>query len=168
MKILENELKELATSESLDMKNMITSYSLDLRYTGQEYSMTIPIDRDLNRDTIHADFNTSYMARYGHSNNDDEIEIVCIRGATTFAWSKTASKYESNSISDSKVANVKTYFRSELIDCEVWHRDSLPQLLNGPAIIIESTGTTFIPPDWSIAVIENGHLLISKIEKGAA
>ena len=161
--LIDSELEELARSESLDINQLTKSHFLDLRYEGQEYSMTIPIGSDSKVSEIRRSFNDAYKKRYGHSNDDDEIEVVCVRGSISFEWTKIPLKSVDTPSSESQGLKTQVYLRGRWIDCEVWNRESLPRELMGPAIIVESTGTTFIAPGWRITHLPGGHLSVYRV-----
>lgn len=160
--LIDNELEELARSESLDINQMVKSHSLDLRYKGQEYSMTIVVDTDSELSAIRRAFNDSYKKRYGHSNEDDEIEIVCVRGSISLEWSKIPIQPHATSPVMEAGVKSQVYLKGKSIDCEVWNRESIPDGLMAPVIIVESTGTTFIAPGWRISHLPGEHLLVTR------
>jgi N-methylhydantoinase A len=165
LKLIDSELEELARSESLDISKMMKSHSLDLRYEGQEYSMTIVIDANSEVVGIRRAFNEAYKKRYGHSNDEDEIEVVCVRGSISYEWSKIPLPPISKSHIEGTGLKSQVYLQGQLIECEIWNRESLPKELMGPVIIVESTGTTFIAPGWCISDLPGGHLSVSKVRE---
>ena len=57
------------------------SLRADLRYVGQEYTLTIALDADRRawQDHLRKRFDDAYQVRFGHSNRDEDVEIVNLR-----------------------------------------------------------------------------------------
>lgn len=127
--------------------------------------MTIAIDSNSEVSGIRRAFNEAYKKRYGHSNDSDEIEVVCVRGSISSEWSKIP--LQTIEESDSKGSGLKSqvYLQGKRIDCEVWNRESLPKELMGPVIIVESTGTSFIAPGWRVSHLPGGHLFVNRVRE---
>ena len=62
---------------------MTTQVAVDARYVGQEYTVTIPVDVEIDFDgdppPFRTRFDDAYLARFGHANPDENLEIVNMR-----------------------------------------------------------------------------------------
>lgn len=160
-------------SEGVPADARYAQHSVDVRYLGQEYFLTVPLDsadEPLEADFLERlgeRFAHAYDARYGHSTLGAPIEIVTLRtrvvgalsGAQTFTIPAAESEDFAHEIR-------KVVFGGEELDTIVTERDALRagHTLLSPAIIIEPTATTVVPPGFSVLVEEHGALLITNLE----
>jgi N-methylhydantoinase A len=147
---------------------------LNLRYVGQEYSLTIPvaiaggrIETDAAR--IRALFEREYERSFGHT-IDEAAEIVAIRASAVtplpplrFAGSEPAARSAgfveerpAYSFSSGEWRTFAVVFRSAL---------GVGSKLDGPAIVLEPTATTYLDAGFVARSHESGVLLIDRAEE---
>ncbi|UFS58246.1 hydantoinase/oxoprolinase family protein [Subtercola endophyticus] len=157
-------------SDGLDAEAIRLEYSLDMRYMGQEYTLTIPIGEDVaptQPDFVAAAserFDTAHAGRFGHSNPGAPVEVVTLRVAAfgqmerptpapTHATTDTSYPFETRDI----------VFDKAVYPTPVIRRDVLKpgMLVEGPAVIVEQTATTVLPPHTRLSVDPLGSLVIA-------
>jgi len=151
-------------------ENLITvQRSLDLRYRGQSYTLNIPW-HDMEQSTH--DFHQSHQARYGHC-LELPIEVVNIRigvegpgsriNMSPISSTETNLRAAGAHIPDPNVP-VKVQLYNVEGDTWVYERNYLErgQVISGPALITETTSTSYIAPGWQCRVDDFGNLLVDK------
>ncbi|MCC6830897.1 MAG: hydantoinase/oxoprolinase family protein [Thermoleophilia bacterium] len=135
--------------------------ALDLRYRGQEFTLTIPCAPDETPAQIAARFEAEYAAIFATTLAHD-LEIVAVRSAlrtalraampaATFAPDAAATSVDAHSFG----LGHRTAFR-------VVQRTSLAPgtHLDGPAIILEDTATTYLDRGHTATVDPSGTLVV--------
>ncbi len=150
-------LKEAVADEDITITTR-----LDCRYQGQSYTLDIPYAylESTAVQQCQQDFIARHQQRYGHS-LDLPIEMVNVRVSLnalqkTFTLSEVPVK---NKVSEPmyRLGNdkeVAVYQRSDL---------AVSQIINGPALIIETTATTFVDSGWRCEMDVFGNLVLVNI-----
>jgi N-methylhydantoinase A len=166
-------LDELAT-EGVEPHMRTASHAIDIRYAAQEYTLTVPLehaDEPLEPGflaTVTARFASMHQARYGHANLGAPIEIVMLRTTTLGDLGKPEPQKWPQSVSTTYPQEVRSVvFGGQALDTVVVRRDDLHigHELAGPAVILENTATTVVPPGFDITVDDIGSLIIRAKEQ---
>lgn len=166
-------LEELA-SEGVEPEMRSATHAVDIRYASQEYTLTVPLegaDEPLKPDfleTVAARFASMHKARYGHANLGAPIEFVMVRTTTLGDLGKPEPVKWPVATSVSYPHEVRpVVFGGEALETVVVSRDDLHvgHELVGPAVILENTATTVVPPGFDITVDEIGSLIIRAKEQ---
>lgn len=133
--------------------------SAEMRYTGQEYSLLVPLKNDSVNEDLLESFHDSYFQRYGHSQKKAPVEFVALRmaGIVDFKKYKLDATIH-NSLKTKPSGKAKVYFKGEPIDTPIYSRRSLSQTVEGHAIILEESTTIIVPNNWNISPIQGEHL----------
>jgi N-methylhydantoinase A len=142
--------------------------SVDLRYRGQGYELNIPLTKNLLRD-----FEQEHQRRYGYTHPNREVEIVTLRlrglikspklnigtahiGADAFVRRGRAK------VDGHPSVQAPVFFDSKKLPTHLYSRDELKpgKKYPGPAIIIEYSATTVIPPGKQFHLDKAHSLLI--------
>ncbi|TNF36229.1 MAG: hydantoinase/oxoprolinase family protein, partial [Gammaproteobacteria bacterium] len=156
---LEQQARQEMASEIQGHKLHI-QYSVDLRYLGQSFTLNLPWQE---ASALTGAFHELHRERYGHD-LQAPVELVNVRvsvagEAPPFALS-TLSAQESAAVA---IRQVRLHGVSSPVN--VYIRDQLKpgQVLNGPALIVETISTTFVEPGWCCQPDGYGNLLLSKV-----
>jgi len=152
-RIAEEELREIAGD--CDMQ---AQYSVDLRYKGQSYTLNLLWD---SPEELEYAYHELHESQYGHR-MDIDIELVNIR--LRLLGEKPAFDLpEWQPVAEPQERFTKVYGFDEPV--LVLSRDALrvDQLIDGPALITETTATTWIDEGWRVRVDRWGNLLLSVI-----
>lgn len=144
--------------------------SADCRYQGQGFELSVPL-RDWSAETLNAIpelFHSAHRERYGHSNEDETVEIVTIRLATTGDMERISEKaadvaeqpLPAPAIVDRRQVSLPGYGTA---DVAVIERRSIPvgASFSGPAIIAQMDATTVILPDQRVNALSTGDLVVT-------
>jgi N-methylhydantoinase A len=161
--------RQTLVSEAVREEAMIFQKFLDIRYTGQEFSIPVPIpDESIDRGDVLAirkAFNDLHERRYGYHTPEQPVEIVNVR-------LKAIGKRKKLEFPPLKLRNEETpqistrsvYFENsdKALDCPIYRREKLGPgaEIIGPAIVQEYACTTVLFPGDRLKVAETGELLI--------
>ncbi len=162
------------SADGIDIETEATfRQSIDCLYEGQGYELNIEytgVEGDW-RSRIRQQFEEKHKREYGHSFEEDPVELLNLRVAA-FASSK---EYNPPTVEEGGVdpsqALTKThnvYFGSslepEIYDTPRYNRYDLQanNVIEGPAIIDEFDSTVIVNPDWEATVLETGTLELTR------
>jgi len=133
--------------------------SIDVRYSGQGYEINVPYDR-----RVIDSFRQEHRRRYGYDYPDREVELVTVRLRASIP-SSISTKRLSDPKKDAggqKPQQATVIFSGRKTPSTIWQRDQLPRgrKLSGPAIIVEYSATTVVPPRAVFRIDAAGNLII--------
>jgi N-methylhydantoinase A len=136
------------TQEGIALSDQSFHALVDMRYQGQSYELPIPLG-DSTHDPTSA-FHQAHQKRYGHAMPQRPLEVVNLRLQAIGRVEKPTLPHDS--ITPNDAANA--YLGHKTVEGETIHlyqRESfIPGAqLNGPALIFQLDGTTYLPAGWS-------------------
>jgi N-methylhydantoinase A len=169
MAALEAEGLEALAAEGIGRETGRVEHALDMRYVGQEYTLTIPVEwadepaSTAFDEAVAGRFHIAHNTRFGHSNPGAPIELVVVR-ATALGDLGRIDRQRSPLEADPSyaVAERQVVFGRRERTTSIVRRDDLVPgaTVPGPAVIVEQTATTVVPPGCTARVDEVGTLLI--------
>jgi len=125
---------------------------LDLRYAGQSYELSVPLRRDFRRL-----FHQQHEKSYGYVHPRRPLEIVNLRLRLTIRTPKPQLRAHRTRHPDPAPARVKTkpvWFAGRFHSTSLYDRERLEPgaRFAGPAVVVEYSSTTVVPPDYSCEV----------------
>jgi N-methylhydantoinase A len=151
---------DMLRAENVPLDEAYVRFFVDVRYAGQEFSMTVPLREGAPFHVLIDDFQTLYHGRYGHSSPGSGIEVVAVRTRVGRHFEQHSSQDEPPT-SGGPTENQLVHFADGSRLSPVHHREHVLEL-GGPALIIESTSTTLLPPHWRAERLVGGHLLLHR------
>ena len=161
-----NELKK----EKVPAEHQLLEYSADMRYMWQAHYIDLPLpNRTLNESDISdikQRFDDRYESTYGHKREiGAQIVHLKVKGIGSLQKpSLTEINSSGLNINDSVKESRDVYIRGKgFVKCNVYDRKKIPIMvkINGPAIVEESTSTTFIGENDTLELDKYGNLLIA-------
>ena len=133
-----------------------THLSIDVRYRGQSNTLNLPWK---NIATLAADFHRAHEHQYGHR-IDTDIELVNLRVRASVqqaplklpAWEATETLRETFTTMPGTSEPVRVINRAAL---------SVAQQVTGPALITETSSTTWLADGWCAGVDISGNLMLA-------
>jgi N-methylhydantoinase A len=152
--IAEQELKEIAGD--CDMRAL---YSVDLRYRGQSYTLNLLWD---SPDELEYAFHELHDSQYGHR-MDIDVELVNLRlrllgEKPSFEmpeWQPAVEAEENFAVVHGVAGPVRVLLRDAL---------QPGQSIEGPALITETTSTTWVAEGWRTEVDRWGNLIFRSLQ----
>ena len=139
---------------------------LDLRYAGQSYELSVPFKRDFRRL-----FDQQHMRAYGYSHAGRRIEIVNLRLRLVIRTPKPRLHvHPTRAAVPVKMKSKPVWFDGRFRATPVYDRERLAAgaRLQGPAVIVEYSSTTVVPPDFRCEVDKYLNLVLTRAPRRGA
>ena len=165
---LEERARLMVKEDGFDDQAITLEPSADLRYSGQEYTVTLPLDTHQGMkaliEGIPDQFAEAHNVRYGHSNPGEAVEFVNLRMAAFGGMTRPRPQALPAGDVPSPAGFERTWFGDTWFETPVYQRSELPRAaeLAGPAIVLEDACTTLVPPSWTATVSGHGHLVLNR------
>ena len=133
---------------------------LDLRYAGQSYELSVPFQKDFRRL-----FDQQHMRAYGYSHPGRRIEIVNLRLRLAIRTPKPRLRvHKTRDATPAKRKSKPVWFDGRFRNSPVYDRERLAAgtQLRGPAVIVEYSSTTVVPPDFRCDVDKYLNLVLTR------
>ncbi|MEN8219886.1 MAG: hydantoinase B/oxoprolinase family protein [Pseudomonadota bacterium] len=161
---LESVLKDLekqGRSELLQHDNISVQYKVHLRYAGTDSALLIDFAPCADMKTA---FASAHQQRFGFVRDTPLIvEAVSVEviGATHV---EVENPPQAPKKIMAPIATVSMISAEQIHTTPVYSRDdlSIGQKLNGPAIIIEKTGTTVVEPHWQVEITPRYDIVLTR------
>jgi N-methylhydantoinase A len=143
--------------------------ALDVRYKGQEHSLTLTLDNNkgvlnLPSKKIRDQFEKEYFEIYG-TNLEVLLEVVTVRVALRKSLSKRVlqSNHKQEERKDKSI-EAYSFIKEKFVPFKIVERSQLEmgKIIEGPAILTESTTTTYIDVNASFVLDRSGCVFITK------
>jgi N-methylhydantoinase A len=134
---------------------------LDIRYQGQSYELSVPFTPGFRQN-----FHREHARAYGYAYPERPLEIVNLRLRLVIPTPKSRwPMRKSGPAHQAQAALIKTqpvWFESKPRPTGIYDRRRLAPgaALRGPAVIVEYSATTVVPPDFACKVDEHLNLVI--------
>jgi N-methylhydantoinase A len=163
--------RELDRRTASAMKAASREGHLDMRYVNQEHTLTVrvPIDEDgkvtAPAEDLAARFAEEHEATFGHR-ADAPVEVVAVRATcrTLLPRRSTQEVTASGSAPAPKHFPAFSFERGEVCEFALVERESLgaDDVVEGPAILLEGTATTYVDAGYVVRMHPSGALLIDR------
>jgi N-methylhydantoinase A len=141
--------------------------AVDLRYVGQEYTLTIQppsngVSIDIGPEELADLFALEYHRTFGHV-LDAKVEIVAVRAATRRSLPRKAmEQFAAGTMAEERTIEAFSFAEEGRTQFRVLPRSALQTgaQLEGPAIILEETTTSYIDSGFVVDVHPTGVLVV--------
>jgi N-methylhydantoinase A len=144
---------------------------VDVRYAGQTYEISVPFTSRFPQQ-----FRLEHEKAFGYAHENRPLEIVNVRvrivaptpkPANFSAPRMTRRWHEGAARSGTRSALIKhkpVYWDNAFVATPFYDRERLPTgcSIKGPAVVVEYSSTTAVPPDYDCRVDEHLNLLLSR------
>jgi N-methylhydantoinase A len=170
---MEQSLHRQFAADGIDRTRVTFARFADARYVGQGYELRVAIpDGPVNEGNVlrmAEAFHRRHEAEYGHCFVSSPIELVNIRVTGVGPTEKIQRLVSATggSLREAQVKTAQCVFRVPdgltTFQTVFYRRDKLPlgQVINGPALILQSDSTTVVPPGCRVGATEHGNLIIT-------
>ncbi|MEL0323416.1 MAG: hypothetical protein VXA00_03520, partial [Rhodospirillales bacterium] len=137
---------------------------VEARYLGQGFEAATVLFPHDTLSSFTERFHQTHTQEHGYDIRSRQIEIVNCRLTATATGFKTGPNAVRRS--DAEIQSIGTrkvcFDGKTLIETSIYDRSSTGpgHKISGPAIIIEKTATTVLPPDWAAIVDDYGNLIL--------
>ena len=166
--LLAKQGRAVLSAEKLDPEQIVLTHSLDLRYTGSESVLTIGRPEVLDNDW-RAAFELEHQRRFGYTRSEHSVEVVTARVRAVFQTQRSPSpniETDSNGAPAEPIRHASVHFGAEgRCEVPVFLREHLRVgvSVDGPALILEATGTVVIDPGFVFQMDPDGVLRLEDL-----
>ncbi len=137
--------------------------SLDMRYVGQSYELNVTVSERGFLELFHG----LHEARYGYSDPGKPVEVAAARVRGVGSLSRPVMQGEEFAGEDPSRARIgerETFFRSGPRTTGIYRREGLKpgNRAAGPALLVEYSATSLIPPGYEAGVDAHRNLVLRK------
>ncbi|MFI7469432.1 hydantoinase/oxoprolinase family protein [Nonomuraea sp. NPDC049646] len=162
---LEREALAALAGQGVPEERRRVEHAVDMRYEGQDYTLTVPL-RDAAEPgepgflaAVAARYAEAHTSRYGHATPEAPVEFVMLRSTGFGSFPRAAAgAAEPREETSGDVRDV--IFDGAVHRTPVLRRAGLTGSFAGPAIVVEETATTVIPPGCLATIDDNGFLIV--------
>ena len=166
MSLLKKRVLKRIIDDGADLRSIRYESSAEMRYTGQEYSLLVPLHKDSVDNVLLESFHEAYFLRYGHSQPDAPVEFVSLRMAGIVDFEKTKSTLSTvKSGGTIPVGETIVFFNGKSVSVPIYSRESIEKTIEGNAIVVEKSTTIIVPREWSILPTKGDHLIMERNSK---
>ncbi|RJL24715.1 hydantoinase/oxoprolinase family protein [Bailinhaonella thermotolerans] len=169
LRAMEAEALEALAGQGVPEGRRRAVHAVDMRYEGQDYTLTVPLDGAAEPDdpgfltAVAARFAAAHERRYGHATPEAPVEFVTLRTTGLGEFPRAAAGGADAVRHEPAPAVRKTVvFDGREHETPVLRRESMAPgtMTAGPAVIVEDTATTVVPPGCTARIDEHGLLVI--------
>lgn len=152
------------SAEGVEEEQIVLERFVDMRYIGQSYEITVPFGVHF----VH-DFHRLHHRMYGHSDQQKPTEIVNLRlralGKSTRPQIRRMELADEDP-SSAIVGTREAFFSGSFHKSILYDRGKLKpgNRLQGPALLVELSATTVLPPDFTCQVDQFENLILKRCE----
>ena len=158
---LSNQAKENLLSESIPIDQVQIKHSVYIRYQGSDSSLEIDF---ADATALSQAFTEKHQQLFGFASKDKEliVESISVEAVGILKQPKSC-KRTSSTTEAAPASRIKFFSGSKWHESPVYQRQDLApnQVINGPAMIIEDTGTNIVEPGWQATTTNEGHLVLT-------
>jgi N-methylhydantoinase A len=157
---------EALARQRIGATDICMRHFLDIRYTGQDFSLPIPVDPKCYaaeyRASVRDAFHEAHQVRFGYHDAGLSLEIVSAHLAATAPSTVHRLPATAQSEGSALLGKRAVIFGADPVDCRIYQRESLApgERIEGPAVIQEYASTTVLFPEDRAEVTPSGELLI--------
>ncbi len=150
-------------SQGVEIENVRVEKRAFVRYAGSHQSLAVDFGDEAE---IRARFDAAHKARFGFASpsRDLLIEILSVEaiGVTEGVSSDIVATAD---VSSEPIARIAMTVDGKSCDAPLYNRALLSSddIVDGPAVIIESTGTNIVEPGWRGRIDRYGNLILERV-----
>jgi N-methylhydantoinase A len=149
--------------EGFDADRARTSRRLDVRYQGQSHELSIPFSNGFREE-----FHREHSKAYGYADPDRPLEVVNLRlrleiPTPKFPW-RAPKSAPARQAPEALLKTTPVWFGAKPHSAGIYERQRLASgaRLRRPAVIVEYSATTVVPPDFNCTVDEHLNLILRR------
>jgi N-methylhydantoinase A len=164
---LARKAREEMKKEGFPTERARAELSLDVRYAGQAYELRVPFARDFRQR-----FHREHERAYGYADAGRQMEIVNLRLRLVIPTPKPRVRAQParvfRNLQKAAVKRKPVWFGERFWPTTFYRRADLGPgaRFSGPAVIVEYSSTTVVPPDFDCRVDGSGNLALTCRDKG--
>ncbi|MEJ2540883.1 MAG: hydantoinase/oxoprolinase family protein [Gemmatimonadota bacterium] len=146
--------RSLSDEEGLAPDGVTVERWVDARYRGQSFELRVPAADWLES------FHRAHEDRYGYARRSAAVEAVTLRAVAVAPPLEVAAVELPEASGPPPSQPGRTVVDGDVVDCpRYWRQELRPgHLLRGPALVLDYSATTWLPPGWELTIHPSGVL----------
>lgn len=137
--------------------------TVSLRYAGTQTALEVALDGTA---PMRAAFEQRHQARFGYARPDHDVEVVAYRVELVVESEPTSAACAPPRDGGPRGTH-RLHTGGRWLDVPVYDREALPPRVDGPALILEDTGTVVVDPGWRVRRGPDGVLVVEDVHPSA-
>lgn len=139
--------------------------AVDARYVGQSHELTVPVPATADAgevvESVAAGFHERHRLLYGQYDPDGRVEVAAVRATATVPRTTPAlaPATDTGALDDRQVYLPE---RETFATVPVLPRGAVPDVLPGPAVVVQPDTTTLVRLGWTARTHPSGTLVLSR------
>ncbi len=156
--------REDLMEEGISEEDIFLEKYLDMRYEGQSHEILVPFDENFVEN-----FHVEHERLFGYKNPHKRVEVVNVRVRARGVPEKPVLSpkpvVEGPVPEEAVLGDREVVFYGKRLKTKVIERSRLSpgNRLDGPAIVVEYSSTTVIPPGWTVLVDGFSNMILSRV-----
>jgi N-methylhydantoinase A len=152
------EARSTLVEEGFALASLEEDQWVEARYRGQSFELSVPADEWLQR------FHAAHEQRYGYAHPGAPVEVVTVRVSVKAPGIEVGVEPLEPGGSNAPSTTGRVRWRGRDLEVvHVWREDlRAGTKVPGPAVILEYSSTTWVPPRWTLEVDRWGSLHLSR------
>ncbi len=160
---MEQRAREEYSAEGFSADRLVLERSLDMRYAGQGFELPVPMS-----DNFESSFHVLHEKRYGYADPNRRTEVVNVRLRAVGRTEKPRVPEHELQDEDASAAIIGDWsmtFDGTEVDARLVDREKLRagNTFCGPALVVEYSTTTVVPPDYQCRVDVGENLVLERM-----
>ncbi len=160
---LEQQALDEYSAEGFPADRLVLERSVDMRYAGQGFELPVPMSEDFE-----SSFHVLHEKRYGYADPNRSTEVVNVRLRAVGRTDKPQMPEHELQGEDASAAVIGDWsmtfdgaeVAARLVDREKLHAGNM---FLGPALVVEYSTTTVVPPDYECRVDRGENLVLERV-----
>ena len=151
----------LMRADGVEADRIEHDVTVDMRYSGQSFTLAVPWRESYATWTpLRQTFDRRHDDTFGYADTENDAEIVNVRLVTFGRIDKPHLDFQPDASGDPRLETRPVWFDGDWTECPIYDRARMANgfVFDGPAIVEEAGGTSFIPPTWRVSVHASGAL----------
>ncbi|MBP2707576.1 hydantoinase/oxoprolinase family protein [Microbispora sp. RL4-1S] len=155
-----------ALFERLAQDGAVREVHLDLRHRGQEHTLTIPLRPGDDLTAIGARFSEAYHRAFGHR-LPDPLEVVTVRATSRVVLDRSRPLVPAppSAEATAETTHLWSFRERARVEAPVVPRAACTEPVEGPALVIEPTATTYLDAGFTAEAHPSGCLVIKRKDR---
>ena len=154
LRTLENNARKSMEDEGIDPESLAVEQWVDARYQGQSFELSVPVEGWVEA------FHTAHHERYGYRREQTPVEAVTLRIVVSAPPHDLRAALLQPKDHPAKVTPISVFYRGKQQKAmSLWRSALNPgDILNGPLVVQDYSGTVWVPSGWTMSVDKWGTL----------
>ena len=159
--VMRRDAAALMRADGVEADRIEHDVTVDMRYSGQSFTLAVPWRESYATWTpFRQAFDRRHDDTFGYADTENDAEIVNVRLVTFGRIDKPHLDFKPDASGDPRLETRPVWFDGDWTECPIYDRARMASgfVFDGPAIVEEAGGTSFIPPTWRVSVHASGAL----------